>query len=183
MSEGWESTSTPPAAAASPLSGHRRRGLRLRLAMIWRAMTVAPPMAAANPPAPAKSIVRFPIMLPQEPTRAEGRASPVMEPSLPFGISVHRVPQLVRNVRPITGSLKLMSYESPRGVAPPASSGPPAWADLLEALPRDGRPIRRPSGRRGPEPLRVRRAGVDAQRAGSPPGAWDLRSPWTPARA
>ena len=71
------------------------------------------------------------------------------EPPLPFGISVHRVSPAGQggpfdHGRP---EVDVIRFTSPRGAAPPASSGPPAWASLPEALPRDGMPSRRPSGR------------------------------------
>ena len=71
------------------------------------------------------------------------------EPPLPFGISVHRVSPAGQG-RPFDHGrpeVDVIRFTSPRGAAPPASSGPPAWASLPEALPRDGMASRRPSGR------------------------------------
>ena len=116
-------------------------------------MTVAPPMAAAtaNPPAPAKSIVRFPIMLPQEPTRAEGggQSQPghgavtpiwyIRSSCPPVGqerSSDHGLPEV--DVIRVATRGRASGVIRPAGLGRPAGGAAPGW----EAYPASVRPPR-----------------------------------------
>ena len=92
------------------LSGHRRRDRRLRFAMTWRVMTIAPPMAAATakPATPERTMARCPSTTPRKPESVAVIAKPVIEKNpafrsrhshlvYPFIVSL----QLVRDARDI----------------------------------------------------------------------------------
>ena len=103
------------------LSGHRRRDRRLRFAMIWRVMTVAPPMAAATakPATPERTMARCPTTTPRKPESMAVIAKPVIEKNpafrsrhshlvYPFIVSL----QLVRDARGIAVGRLARSYET-----------------------------------------------------------------------
>ena len=103
------------------LSGHRRRDRRLRFAMIWRVMTVTPPMAAATakPATPERTMARCPTTTPRKPESVAVIAKPVIEKNpafrsrhshlvYPFIVSL----QLVRDARGIAVGRLARSYET-----------------------------------------------------------------------
>ena len=107
--------------ALNILAGHRRRDRRLRFAMIWRVMTVAPPMAAATakPATPERTMARCPTTTPRKPESMAVIAKPVIEkhPAFrnrhshlvyPFIVSL----QLVRDARDIAVGRLARSYET-----------------------------------------------------------------------
>ena len=106
--------------ALNILAGHRRRDRRLRFAMIWRVMTVAPPMAAATgkPATPEKTMARCPTTTPRKPESVAVIAKPVIEKNpafrschshlvYPFIVSL----QLVRDAMGIAVGRLARSYE------------------------------------------------------------------------
>ena len=103
------------------LSGHRRRDRRLRFAMIWRVMTVAPPMTAATarPATPERTMARCPTTTPRKPESVAVIAKPVIEKNpafrsrhshlvYPFIVSL----RLVRDARGIAVGRLARSYET-----------------------------------------------------------------------
>ena len=109
----------PPHVACQGATSRRDR--RLRFAMIWRVMTVAPPMAAATakPATPERTMARCPTTTPRKPDSMAVIAKPVIEKNpafrsrhshlvYPFIVSL----QLVRDARDIAVGRLARSYET-----------------------------------------------------------------------